>query len=344
MNRIDTVDSVRFIAICGVISIHTEPFSGIAHPGDLYDNLRIAINQLARFAVPFFFVISGFFWGVKQQAGKKIETVTKAMASRIAIIFVVWSCIYLLPYNFSTFYDLGILGPLKWSFWTLKKVFSDPINLIFEGTKEPLWFLMGLLFAIYITHFFVKRKANIQLFIFASCLYIMGVLLKSYADTPLGLNVDFNSRNGPFFSTLLFASGYFLTKWKSNERWFIYGSSLFLLGIVSQFCETYFLMITYNTNMIQHDYVFGTYLMGVGAAIIALSNHKILQPPLLSKLGKMSLGIYVIHVIFIENLLPIDRVTHSLAWEIAHPILILLLSIGSVHLLSKIPIMRKVLS
>jgi len=83
MNRISSVDTIRLLAIISVIAIHTRPFSYNEDSGELYYYLDIFINQMARFAVPFFFVISGYFWGVKIRNGADIISTTKNMINRI---------------------------------------------------------------------------------------------------------------------------------------------------------------------------------------------------------------------------------------------------------------------
>ncbi len=276
MKRIESVDSIRLLAIISVIVIHTTPFANNPYNSDTYYRASIIINQLARFAVPFFFVISGFFWGLKIRSGEDPFSVTKAMALRISTIFLAWSFIYLLPYNLSAIFEYGLLGPIKVAYWNALNLLEEPGKLFLQGTKVHLWFLVGLLFSLYISLVFVNRKADKSLLIFAFSLYVVGVLFKSYVDTPIGFNVDFNTRNGPFFSTLLFSSGYFLSKNKPNEKWFVYGLGLFFVGCIFHFIEIYTLMKLFGTNM-KHDYVFGTYLMGVGAAVLSLSNRRILR-------------------------------------------------------------------
>jgi len=76
LDRIKSVDVIRLLAITAVIVIHTSTFKNI--PGDLYENLFIILNQLSRFAVPFFFVIAGYFWGKKIRSGDSVTQVSIA--------------------------------------------------------------------------------------------------------------------------------------------------------------------------------------------------------------------------------------------------------------------------
>lgn len=165
--------------------------------------------------------------------------------------------------------------------------------------------------------------------------------MKSYSDTPLGIHVEFNTRNGPFFGTLLFVTGCYLAKLKPSEEWLYYGAALFSIGTLVHFSEIYFLMKHYGTSMTQ-DFVFGTYMMGVGAAVVSLSNHKLLRIPLLSGFGKLTLGIYAIHFIFVDLFSPFDYMGLAPLWEISYVFIVLICSIISVKILAASKTFRRI--
>jgi len=91
--RIEGVDVLRVLAILAVIALHANPFSGGSwgQPG-LFSGAAL-ISQFSRFAVPFFFTVSGYFWGVKINAGAAVLRTSLSMAKRIAVVFVAWSLI-----------------------------------------------------------------------------------------------------------------------------------------------------------------------------------------------------------------------------------------------------------
>ena len=337
MSRIESVDVTKLIAVTAVIAIHTQPFYGSASVEGKY--LSVAIDQLARFAVPLFFVISGYFWGIKIKTAPVVPT-SVAMAKRIFYIFMFWSMVYLLPYDLSTIADLGFLGPIKNAYWNLLKLADKPATLLMQGTKVHLWFLIALLCSLGISAFFVEKKRYKTLFAISAALYVIGLVCKAYAGTPLGIHVDFNTRNGPFFGTIFFVSGYALSNLQPNRGWFAKGIALLAIGSLIHFSEVYFLWRIYGTSPYQ-DYVIGTYFMGVGAAMAALSNAAILKNAALSEIGKFTLGIYAVHLIFVDNLHPIGELTHSPLWAIGYVILVLLLSIATVLLLARTKFGRK---
>ena len=107
------------------------------------------------------------------------------MAKRIGIMFLFWSFVYVLPYDLTQIQNYGVLGPIKASYWKIYNLSQDPIRLIMQGTKVHLWFLIGLLFSIYISAFFIYQKLSKGLLVTSIFLYLFGLLAKAYADTPM---------------------------------------------------------------------------------------------------------------------------------------------------------------
>lgn len=342
MNRIESVDLFRLIAIVSVITIHTSPFStNVSGDDEIYKYLNVILNQLARFAVPFFFVISGYFWGVKIRNGSELISSSLHMAKRILIIFIAWSCIYLLPIKLGAINELGILGSIKVVYWNISDLSQHPVTLLMQGTKVHLWFLIGMLCSLFLCATLVHKKQTKLLIILSIVLYLFGILAKSYANTPIGIDIEFNTRNGPFFSTIFFVTGYILSGKNINKKWLIYGCIIACFGVFFHFIEIYTLWIMFETYP-GHDFVIGTYFMGVGVAMSALSNHPLLKSKTLSKIGQMTLGIYAVHLVFVDLLRPIDKAFNSVIWELGYVVIVLVLSIITSLLLSKSKIAKKI--
>lgn len=342
MNRIESVDVFRLLAIIAVISLHTTPFSAdLGRVEKTFTYSNVLIDQTARFAVPFFFVISGYFWGLKVEPNHNPLAVTNTTAKRIAIIFASWSLIYLLPYNLSGFYEYGLLGPIKIAYWHIVTLLEQPSLLLLQGTKGHLWFLTALLCCLYISTLFVYKGHIKMLLVFSIALYIIGIAAKAYVDTPIGIKTDFDTRNGPFFGLVFFASGLMISRFKPNKNWVKYGLLLTCFGYILQLSETYWLWKTFGTSPKQ-EYVIGTYFVGIGVAVLSLSNHKLLCIPVLSTIGRMTLGIYAIHNIFVDLFGVVDKHLSHPLWEISYVFLVLGLSVISIVLLSKNRITRKI--
>lgn len=102
-----------------------------------------------------------------------------------------------------------------------------------------------------------------------------------------------------------------------------------------QFSEIYFIWNTYGVYPHKHDFVIGTYFLGVGVSLVALSSHPILNKIKLGVLGKYTLGMYVVHFIFVDIFKPLDEKLFNPFWDFGFIVIVLLLSLGTIILLSK---------
>lgn len=342
MNRIKSVDTFRGLAILAVIALHTSPFrANTATPGLLYPFLDALINQTARFAVPFFFLISGYFWGQKVRHGAEPVHLAHTTARRLACIFAVWSIIYVLPFDLTPVLEHGWRGFIESITSHLASLLKKPAWLLVQGTEGHLWFLVALICCTYMAAWFIRQGMPGRLLACAVCLYVAGLLAKAYIDTPIGLHLHFNTRNGPFFGLLPFVTGITLASCQPNTRWWVYGIAVFMLGSGLQACELYLLTKYFGAPPAQ-DYVSGTFFMGLGVGLIAISEHRRAGVAALGAIGRMSLGIYVIHYAFVKMLRPIDRATDAFLWQIGYVVLVLALSIVTVRLLSRHPTTRRI--
>ncbi len=336
MQRIKSVDLFRFLAIVAVIIIHISWFKDNAtlNASNIAQAPYFLFNQLSRFAVPFFFILSGYFWGVKTPKNTHMLANSLPMIKKLLFLFVIWSVIYLLPYNVGAIYEYGISGPLKVAYWQFTSLWQNPITTLMQGTKVHLWFLMALLNALLITAFLVQYKQIKLLILIAFALYFIGLLAKAYSQTAWGISLNFETRHGPFFSTIFFVTGYLLSTKKITIHWFNYGLVFLCMGATLHFLESYFLWQHYKVLPL-HEYLIGTYFVGIGVAMIALSNKSCLRYNALSQLGKLTLGIYVVHYIYVDILKPFDPSNNTVTEEILHLVIVLILSILTTIALSK---------
>lgn len=100
------------------------------------------------------------------------------------------------------------------------------------------------------------------------------------------------------------------------------------------FSEAFMLWKYFDVNL-RHDFVFGTYFMGLGAAMASLSNHPWLQSQKLSEIGRLTLGIYAVHGVFLGNLSMVNNYMHSPIWEVSEILLVFLLSVFTAYWLSR---------
>lgn len=96
-NYSPAADGLRIIAILAVVLIHT---TARALEVTNLDVQRLPgtllLNQAARFAVPMFFMISGFVLELSYQNHSNYLTYIKKRLGKIAIPYIAWSAIYYL--------------------------------------------------------------------------------------------------------------------------------------------------------------------------------------------------------------------------------------------------------
>ena len=89
------IDYIRTISILGVVLIHTTT-RVLEASGYALNNFywTLLLNQIARFAVPLFFLISGFVLELNYDFHQNYWSYLKKRLSKIFIPYVFWSCIY----------------------------------------------------------------------------------------------------------------------------------------------------------------------------------------------------------------------------------------------------------
>ena len=327
MERNERVDAFRVLAIIAVIIIHTQPFEHQDFSSDEHLGVAAILNQASRFAVPFFFAMSGYFWGSKLTESSSALTQCLMPSRRILLTFFAWSIIYLAPTDPSVYQNTDLTGLIKGIYWRILGFTASPMTLLLQGSKNHLWFLASLLCSLFITALLIRIELPRLLAILSIALFVTGLIGKAYADTSIGISSDFNFRNGPFFSLIFFASGYFLQRSPRKIEFFSMGLPLTLFGASLHFAEVAYLHEATQARIGQ-DYVAGTYFFGMGVALMALNNASTSNLYFLPKLGPSTFGIFLTHFIFIDLLQPIDRhFSGQIGWEITQPVWVFLLSL-----------------
>ena len=87
------VDIAKYVSALLVVCIHTFPFIDINEMLNTY-----FIQTICRLAVPFFFMISGYFLFRKIHNEEEDKDVLKKYLFRLLKIYLIWTVIYL-PYT-----------------------------------------------------------------------------------------------------------------------------------------------------------------------------------------------------------------------------------------------------
>ncbi len=186
------IDRFRMIAALLVVAIHKSPLALVDPTADF-----ILTGVVARVAVPFFFMVSGFFMDARKPW---------AFIKKTAIIYAAAIILYL-PLNVYH----GI--PMKWT--SLGGILKD---IFFDGTYLHLWYLPAAMTAAFISWLLLKRFKKKGALIIALTLYAVGLLGDSYYGFTEKLPAlksfyeavfSFSSytRNGLFFAPVFFILG-----------------------------------------------------------------------------------------------------------------------------------------
>lgn len=287
-NKIQSIELGRVVAILAIIAMHCQMFLSYWQI-DQTPWVGYLFNQATRFAVPLFFLISGYLIQAKLTVDP-ISTLTRYVTPLVRI-FIVWSVICLvMPFNWGTLAEQGYLAE-KQGYWGY--LAQAPLNSLLEGGLVHLWFIPALICAAAIGAGLQKFN-QIELFIpLGIALYVYGVLAGSYQGVTEFWS-PFFTRNGPFFSTLLFAIGFSIRQ-QATRATSRQALTLALLGMALHFGEAYILshfQQPFNGN----DYLFGTVLWGTGCFLWLLAKPQLGRDLWLTRQAKYVLPLYVAHL------------------------------------------------
>ena len=195
------IDCFRLIAALLIIAIHTSPLLSFSETGDF-----ILTRVIARVAVPFFFMTSGFFLisGYTRNTDRLRTFIKNTLQIYGAAILIY------IPINiYSGYFSREYLLP---------NIIKD---IVFDGTLYHLWYLPAAALGGAIAWYLVKKAGDIGAMAIAFGLYLIGLLGDSYygiAEMIPGLRGFFDlvfqvtdyTRNGVFYAPVFFILGGFI--------------------------------------------------------------------------------------------------------------------------------------
>jgi surface polysaccharide O-acyltransferase-like enzyme len=331
--RLASIDAFRSIAIMAVIVIHTQPFW--AERFTLGEWPALIINQMARFAVPFFFIISGFFVAKGITPVRPARMVVRKQARRIAIILLFWSLAYLvLIPDFMTIFSAQSV--VRSVYWNLQGLLQHPVQLAHQSTRVHLWFLVAmlecLLFAMLWQAWLPKIGAGWWIFPF----YLMGMIISPYSHSGIGEVLHPWLPNFPWTEVSLFMIGWWLQISRLSYS-FAWAVGIAVAGLALHFMEIMLIYHLYGTPIKNQDMVFGTSLWAAGIVMALLARPQAFKSTWLEKTGKYTLGIYAIHLAVLDVLNYFGKGWEGIAWTIILPISVFIVSLLLVRYLSVTP-------
>jgi surface polysaccharide O-acyltransferase-like enzyme len=284
--RIPSIDCLRVFAILAVLAIHSHCFQKCEDYAAWEIGAAVILNQASRFAVPSFFIISGYLLGRDVRRGRDPLTLALAAVRRLGALFVVWSVLFAMV-------DLTVDSLADTESFSVRDSLSGMVANVIWSPRIHLWFLPALLIGLLVTGMTCRLGPRLQIAL-ASALYAFGLVGGAYS-TLTGLDLGTFSRNGPFFSTLFVVLGYRLGSidFAPSVRQAL---ALIGLGVVVQTAELIYLTQFLGVSPFGIDYVVGTVPFGVGVVSLALSRPQFGSNSALSRIGPLVLGIYLLHL------------------------------------------------
>lgn len=284
MKRSNSIDLLRIVAAFFIVCIHTEFFA------------MQEVNAVARFAVPVFFMISGYFF-----IGGKRESQMRSIKK--ILILVVLTNILFFAYKFA----LAFLGHNAGQFVANSFSLSSLFNfLVFNESPfgGHLWFLSALLYCMIIAFFLSKIRLNKVFMIVAIAVLLIGDLIfGKYSllifgrEFPVIWVRNFIFVGLPYFYLGSLFKGYTPDKIKVSSGLLI---TLIILFALTSVGEKYFLGAI-NASATREHYISTTFL-AVSVFVLALKhpmyNCSGVGRALANAGRKYSLAIYIIHPVF----------------------------------------------
>lgn len=298
------LDVAKWVAAILIVSIHAPPLYSVSNIGNF-----ILMQIIARYAVPFFFITSGFLFFSKLSYENIWCSENRCRlfhyVSHLLKLYLIWSAIYLLMLLIGNFNGGGSL------FWQLKIIARD---FLFAGISPPLWYFTAVIVATCLV-FFLLRWLSINVILIGSALiYLLGLLGDSYSFLIIGLpslsqvlqaydRIFVSTNNGFFFGLLFVAAGAFIsqkkTLFKTCSCWLLFAACS--VCFVIEALSVYFLASNFDSKSIYiNRWIF--LAPAVVSLFMALLQTHVKPTGKTRLMRSMSLVVYLIHPMIIAVL------------------------------------------
>lgn len=297
-----SLNQIKFIASIFVVLIHTSAFRYVNKSGYIFD---FVVDTIARFGVPIFFAISGYFLYSKYRSGG-----TKYWWNYVKKIL--WLHLWVgATYYLVTFLEIKIKGgQIPESFFNPMHLFN---SFLYGGLHFHLWYLSSLAFAV--TVLFLASRKNLEkpLFYFSVFLAIAGTFGNTEIYAPISTQVQtfffrlpnmigiplhavgFPSRNGLFFALPYVMMGYFIAQNNIDLKINLSKNTFFklIIGFVILQVVERSLAVLYLGSSQGSNFFLSTYPLVFFIVILALKEQDLF--PRLNNISYKSLDVYLWH-------------------------------------------------
>lgn len=287
-----SLDALRVLSLAGIITLHVAG-------GGFNDNKALAfvLDELSRFAVPAFFILSAYFWKPDELAAPL--KLSLRVAGRVLPAFLLWTAIFVLlkqlPHLDRPAIDYSPAGLLL-LLWT-------------GGPAFHLWFLPALIVSTAMVALAGRYLGWGLTLALSLLLFVAGTIVGAYAKPLFGHGFPFwMDRNGLFFGPIFLTLGVLLRRHRDDLATLpLWGITAAIIGFgLLQIAEGFFLVGRYPMG---HDYSLAT--LGYALAVVLLFTRLDLRAPFVSALGKATFTAYLVHPLILNWLVMTPQVKPS---------------------------------
>lgn len=308
-HRYQSIDFIKCFAALAVVCIHTQPFSQIALPNINGQHICFFIDTLSRFAVPFFFMTSGFLFEKKMMKGTNQTQSFLSYEKKIVKLYLTWSFLYFLYVAGINFISSSLGGRFAYGsdltpLIAVSSIADFVLKLCYIGYPGiHLWYLPAVAWSILILFYLRKLIRLHYLLLISTLLHLIGLL----GNTNQGIiQLSFSTRNALFYGLFYCTLGYCFAHYENTIQekiarikaaHFVY---LFLFFYAVTLIERHMLSTCFP-EITDYDFAIATIPLSLTLFlwVLRVKNHHF--PPLIVRIGEHSGGIYVVHL-FILNI------------------------------------------
>ncbi len=279
----ELLNALKIIAAFFVVCIHVQ-FPGMFGRG---------IVAVARFAVPFFFMVSGFFSFYENKSvlnekyKRKISHVAVLFLSGLAVYFCFGTAIAVVNGTFTRYIA---------EIFTAENIFSF-IFFNSVSVSDFLWFLPALIYVYGVFFLFEKTGKTKKLYILIPVLFLAGVVLREIPEfignVPAVFDKSYFCRNWLFVGLPFFMTGHFIRANEEKLTGKFSDLSLIIIMIVST-AES----VAADLLHVQKGVYIGTFFAVTSLFIFALKKEGRVKTHKLAFLGaEYSLYVYILHIV-----------------------------------------------
>lgn len=329
------IEILRAMSCILVLVIHVSNYYcrgfGLISEGEFV--ISVIIDTFARLSVPCFFMVSGYLL-----LGRE-ETLAhhNARVKKFFIILIFWNLVYF-------FHNVFYMGTSE-----------NLLKLAYEPMEAHLWYLYAMI-PIYLVLPFLQimfRGMNARLdraFMLLALAMIFIMYISSFAKEELYFDIPLI---GDRSYAVYFIAGYMVKKYQKRiqkPHWMFL--MLFLMANMFNIIAT-IVMSNLTGDFYERFLEYGNPLIFGGSAcffiwMTQIRDGNITLPDGIRKcvdwFGPCTLGIYLIHILFLDNYKKYVEVTDMSAWT-AIPLVVaglLIVSFGCIWVMRKIPLLKKV--